>query len=456
MNRLTQRFSATAWAIRAVLVASALGGVGGCGGGQQEPPPPPPTGGGSGAFGVVTVNGLQKLYLPLPYQPAGKTNSQLAVVDVGALGAGVAGAPALLGYVDLGTATDVATTTGGNSKIVIAASTSSQKVWLIDPTTDQVTSTVTLDASYGMSSFSGGGGYVTGIAMDGDERAILSIWNGFAILNTRTKTITNIPAAPSENFGFDPVRRRIIAPFYECDAASGDGTPPPCSSYHTATGTLITDGLNVIDLNDTPPTVYTYQLPTAASPLSPDEPVGGEPDSAAIDYDLGVAVIPAEAADFHNVIDLGAAVFDKAAGTVTGSPSSHHEVTYTGRAEGVSIDSVKHLAFFEGESSSDVGVMDLVQARAGAGMFLHATMPDKPNAGGAWSNLFDPHGIAVTTGILDGHPVGFVVDVSSLDQAWVARIDLEKFLAVRPALPGDATSEEIAGAVTFLDASRAK
>jgi hypothetical protein len=101
-------------------------------------------------------------------------------------------------------------------------------------------------------------------------------------------------------------------------------------------------------------------------------------------------------------------------------------------------------------------VLDLVQANAGTGQFLHATMPDKPDGSGAWSNLFDPHGIAVTTGILDGHPVGFVVDVSSADRAWVARIDLQKFLALKPELPGDATPEEIAAAVTFLDASTAR
>jgi hypothetical protein len=101
--------------------------------------------GGSGAFGVVTINGLQKLYLPLPSPPPGKTTNQLAVVDVGVAGAGVAGSPALLGYVDLGTAVDVATTTGGNSTVVIAASIVSNKIWIIDPTTDKVTSTVALD-----------------------------------------------------------------------------------------------------------------------------------------------------------------------------------------------------------------------------------------------------------------------------------------------------------------------
>ena len=52
----------------------------------------------------------------------------------------------------------------------------------------------------------------------------------------------------------------------------------------------------------------------------------------------------------------------------------------------------------------------------GMGVYLHADMPDKPS-GGSWENMFDPHGIAVTTGILDGHPVGFVVDVSNSPNA---------------------------------------
>ena len=43
--------------------------------------------------------------------------------------------------------------------------------------------------------------------------------------------------------------------------------------------------------------------------------------------------------------------------------------------------------------------MDLVQANAGTGKFLHATMPDKPALGGAWTNLFDPHGIAARMGL---------------------------------------------------------
>jgi hypothetical protein len=428
----------------------------GCGGGGA-PPPPPPHGGGTGAFGVVTVNGLQKLYLPLPDIPTGKTTYQLAVIDAGIAGAGTLGAPARLGYVDLGSDIDVATATGGDSTVVVAASTTSNKIWFIDPATDKVTATLALDASYGTSDFSGGGGYVTGIAMDSRHRAVLSVWNGYIVLDTSSHTIVeSVLVAPSENFGFDATDSRIIAPFYDCGFGSaGTGTPPPCDSYLDAAGVPISEGLNIIDLNDSPPTVYTYQFPTAVSPVDSAAPVGGEPDSAAIDTSTGIAVIPSESGDFANVIDLAHATFDKAAKSATGTASIHHTVNAGGRSEGVSIDPVEHIAFFEGEASSDIGVIDLSKASTGTGAYLHADMPDKPS-GGTWSNMFDPHGIAVTTGILDGHPVGFVVDVSDSPNAWVARIDLQRFLALTPSTPGMATSAEVAPAVTFLDASTAK
>jgi hypothetical protein len=236
---------------------------------------------------------------------------------------------------------------------------------------------------------------------------------------------------------------------------AGTGTPPPCDAYQDATGATIVEGLNIIDLKDSPPTVYTYQFPTAVSPLDGATPVGGEPDSAAIDTSTGIAVVPSEGGAFANVIDLAHATFDKAGKTATGTATTHHTVDAPGRSEGVSIDPVEHIAFFEGEASSDIGVIDLSKASMGMGTYLHADMPDKPS-GGSWSNMFDPHGIAVTTGILDGHPVGFVVDVSNSPNAWVARIDLQRFLALTPSTPGLATSAEVAPAVTFLDASTAK
>jgi hypothetical protein len=60
----------------------------------------------------------------------------------------------------------------------------------------------------------------------------------------------------------------------------------------------------------------------------------------------------------------------------------------------------------------------------------------------------DPHGIAVTTGIATGKPVGFVVNA---EQRWIARIDLESMLATHS--PSPLGPAEMAPFVTFLDAN---
>jgi len=92
-------------------------------------------------------------------------------------------------------------------------------------------------------------------------------------------------------------------------------------------------------------------------------------------------------------------------------------------------------------------VIDLNAANAGGGTFVHASMPSVPG-GNSWSNLGDPHGIAVTTGIADGKAMGFVV---SSDYTWVARVDLAKVAAMGAADSGGA-NVDISSAVTYLGA----
>ena len=81
-----------------------------------------------------------------------------------------------------------------------------------------------------------------------------------------------------------------------------------------------------------------------------------------------------------------------------------------------------------------------------------------PETGGLWQNLGDPHGIAVTTGIQTGAPVGFVVsDQSQYSQGvWVARIDLSQMLQIESGVMMSLTSDQMAPAVTILDATRTK
>jgi len=395
--------------------------------------------GGTGAFGIVTVNGKQKMYLPQD-QVNAAGHGVVSVVNVGVAGNGVAGAPALITDIDLGTS-DTATATGGDSLTVIAASTDNHTVWFIDPRTDQVIGTLTLDSSFGTSNFSGGGGVVTGIAIDSLKRqAILSVWNGFVLVDLRTESIVGtIAAPPSENFGFDDQKERIIAPFYDCSASSGTGTPPPCSLPQTPDGAPITGGVLVIDLTNAN-TIYTFQDPTAFDPTSP---AGSEPDSAAADSSTGIIVTPEEGGTVH-VIDLAQGVF---AGTNVTAPQKLLDPTVH-RLTGVAVEPMSHIAFLEGEASSNVGFLKVDSLATLASAITEATMPSLPDGSG-FSNLFDPHGIAVTTGILNGGPVGFVVDGG---RQWVARVDMAKVFTLSGPVLADA---DFATAVTYLDARTA-
>jgi hypothetical protein len=427
--------------------------------GQMDAASLPPGAGGTGAFGIVTIGGKQKMYLPQTTATAdGKF--VVAVVDVSAAGDGVNGAPALITDIDLGTddAGDLeyATATGGDSSMVVAVSTDFPRIWFIDPNMDVVVKTLDLDPNmYGQSSFSGGGGYVTGVAIDSaNHRAILSVWNGFALVDLTTQTITSvIQAPPSENFGFDSAHQRILAPFYSCTSSALNGVtmPSSCATPLAPDGTNMTDGLSVIDLTDG--TVYTYENPgdddsgLFFGPTS-EMPVGSEPDSAAADPATGVVVVPSEGGGFTSVIDLSKATFDKTAKTVTAPQQIVQDLSLTG----VAVEYTKHLGFWEEEHGNDVAVADLTQITAGGTAWVHGFMPDLPgDAGETFENLGDPHGIAVTTALVGGGPVGFVVDTN---RQWVARVDLAKMVTNES---GDA-STELEGAmmapyVTYLDAN---
>jgi hypothetical protein len=416
--------------------------------------PPPPAAGGTGAFGIVTVNGRQKMYLPQTTAGA-DGNAVIVVVDVGLVGNGVNGAPAQVATIDLGSP-NYATATGGDSTVVVAVSTQYNTVYFIDPATDTLTGSLTLDDTYGQSSFSGGGGFVTGVAIDSaNDRAILSVWNGFAIVSLKTRTITSvIQAPPTENFGFDSAHQRLISPFYDCTGSlvTVDGSsvmPSSCNTPVAPDGTVISDGLSIVDLTDG--TVYTYEQSNQPDGgfngqiLDPTAPVGFSPDSAAADPTTGVIVVPSEGGGFQNVIDLSRATFDKTMRTVT----APQNVIPNLNLDGVAVEASAHLAFWEQEFDSFVAVADLTQANAGGTASVTGTMPAVPG-GTVFLNLGDPHGIAVTTSIAGGGPVGFVVDSGF---QWVARVDLAAMVKnAQPDASATLTDVQMAPYVTFLDA----
>ena len=398
---------------------------------------PTPSVGGTGAFGVITIGGKQLLYYPnLNVTPAG--NGFLSVIDVGQAGNGITGSNALVTTIDLGT-TDQATTTAGNANVVVAAGINTYNVWFINPSNNTVTKTLQLDPSLNGDEFSGGGGIVTGIAMDeANNRAILSVWDGFIFIDLGSMTMTgSVTSAPSENFGFDGTHELVLNPFYSCGdlGITGDGGTDAgfCASYQVLDGGgLITDGLNVINL--TTNQVFTYENLAAAAPTTP---LGSEPDSAASDPTLQIAVIPSEGTGQQNFLDLSKAVYDSTNLTFTAPQTI---VQPSGSYTGVAIESKTHLAFFEEEHESGIAVVDLTQLRINndAGItatgLVEATMPDTPitDAGGGngWGNLGDPHGIAVTTGLQSNGPVGFVITDDGAGDVWGGRLDLQKMLSL--------------------------
>jgi hypothetical protein len=414
--------------------------------GDADASPPTVSPGGTGAFGIVTTGGKQKMYLP-SLMTADGGNALLAVVDVGVAGNGVSGAPALLKMIDLGT-TNYATTTGGDSTMVVAAALGSREVWFIDPRTDTVVDHLLLDASFGMSNFSRGGGYVTGIAVDSaSHRAILGVWNGFALVDLATRAITSvIQAPPSENFGFDSVHGLIYAPFYDCSYSLNPGadasTPSACNTPRTADASVMTDGLSVIRLADQQ--VFTYQ---DASAQDPTKPVGTEPDSASVDPTSQVVVVPSEGLAAENVLDFSNAAFDETSHTVTAPLHVLPNLPY----QGVAIDPGSHIAFIEKEGDQTVAVFSAPEANAGSQSWVGATMPDLPNGAGGFFNVGDPHGIAVTASIIDGKPVGFLVN-SNLH--WVARVELRGLASIgEPDASVTADGGQVDAVVTYLDAT---
>jgi hypothetical protein len=268
---------------------------------------------------------------------------------------------------------------------------------------------------------------------------VLSVWNGFAVVDAATLEQKRVIRAPaSENFGFDAARRRVFAPFYMCRSAhSLEGAVSDACDTRALDGREMDEGMTVIDLADD--TVYVYQ--DAAAP-EPDSPLGGEPDGAAVDTSNQVVVVPSESGGFQNLLEFAKASFDRVNKTVTAPARRVGEYSL----EGCAIEPVRHLAFLENEFSNAVGVLALEPALAGNGAIKMGVMPPPPGSedGAAWANLGDPHGIAVTTSVAGGKPVGFLVDET---YSWVARVDLEKLQAIGSS---NADLPDIREAVTFL------
>jgi len=448
------------WALGLVLIAVPLALASACLSSNKTPEaapgPAPPPGSSSGSLGVVVIDGVQKLYLPTAkLSTAG--NNVVSVLNVGLDGNGVNGIPALITDIDLGIQNDHPILAAGDTTMILVGSGVSQNIWIINPQNDTLIKTIQLDPSTQKTTFSTPDGYMNGIAIDSVHRkAYISIWNGFAVFDMNTMTITsNIVLNPCENFSFDTVNQKLYAPFYNCAGNGGPDSGPPTTCATTLAegdaGTVMTAGLNVVDLSDN--TVYTYQDPTNEDPT---QPFGSEPDSTGVDPSTQIVFVPDEFGAQY-ALDFSKASFDKTTRSVT----APHEMMANQLFDGVAVETTKHYGFWEHEYDIEIAVLNLAGFAIAGGVdasddgteavpgFISSSMPNTPDLSG-WSNSGDPHGVAVATGIKDGKSVAFLVDYPQNN--WIARIDLELMSTIKGATPGTLTQAEIAPAITYLDA----
>jgi hypothetical protein len=417
----------------------------GCSSSSPSPPPSAPeqpAETNSASLAIVTVGKQLKAYIPEESYGA-DLHARLQVVDAGAAKNGASGH---LGVVDLGEARGRADAVAAADGLVIAIGVTYPVIWFIDPATDQVTTRLDLPDTYPAWRVSGRDAYMSGVIIDAPRRrAYASVWNGFIVLDLDTRTIVDeILAAPAENFAFDPQRNRLVAPFYLCPQPLPPeiptGTPPPCGSYVAPDGTVITEGLNVVDLS-------TKKVFTFVDPAAPDQsaPVGLEPDATALDITGNRVLVAAESTPWLKVVDLATATFEPGVGASPGTfTASSVTLTTPVSLTEVAIEPGSRLGIGMEDGGAFIRPFDLPGLTADAAI-ITTSLPDLPWGAGPWQGHGDPHG--VRTGVLDGKPVAWL---TNLDHTWLARVDLSRFNEVFNASPNGPSAEEMAKVVTYI------
>lgn len=240
-----------------------------------------------------------------------------------------------------------------------------------------------------------------------DDRMVLATAGGYVLFdhNGSHTSARSIAALPSENFGYDPTRNRILSPRY------GNGAPPSLDLVDVARG-------KAYSLDAPPPLV--------------------EPDHGAIDFRTDVAIATEEAGALVYLMDLSDAKLDAPAKGSFQAPQAAIVLSSStpGRLSGVAVDPGTHLAFL----AADVGVtMAVAQLPTSRGAPLEVAdwvvgvVPATP-AGTPWYAAGDPHGITLFTLPGSSRPYGLLMNDS---RRWLAAVDLQALLRL-PRNPGDA------------------
>lgn len=387
----------------------------------------PTNSGGSTGIIATTINGVpvDKAYVAVP----GSANVTVINADASA------GAPPIHSISMPFGFSPTATAANPTNLEVDVISYTSASVIRIDANTDTVKGMIPLPVTSSQN-FSGGSCIVCGVVADPiADQFIFDTAAGYFIFDIRQNQIVQtLTDHPAENFGYDPLLREIVSPFY--------------SPAFNPTS----DGVDLISLPANSITAISA-LPSTIF----------KPDGATVDYTTHVAVVANEAESeaigsltFLNLgpastatsgsttIPLSTYTFPDASSTCSGGGNSSEWTM-------LAADPNTHLLFFANEFSNCAGVLDLPPIQSDGAPSAAATvrfgaMPTSPD-GQPWENSHDPHGTAVFVSVVDGHSYGFL---TRLDALYVARIDLVAVASATTLTGGALGQVDLTPYVVFL------
>jgi hypothetical protein len=421
------------------LIAVAL--LAACGTSSSKSASPQPPASSTGALAIITIGNSYRVYLPAPPDQSGHGKVMEVDPTAAASGSGVQK------VIDLGVAGNLGPI-GADGHDVVLVGLDDPLVWFIDTRTDTVTQ-VTLPTEAELFTTSDQQFFGSGVAVDAARRrAWVSVSFGILEYDLDTHQVTNQPPnyghytlPPVENFTYDPVSRRIFAPFYLCDP--GTSTPGICVPYATTDTSrpTPTDGITMIEL--AADKIYTYVDAGAADPHAP---LGLGPDATGLDPGLGLLVLTVENPDKTTssveVLDFAAATFDATASTWTATAVTLDMPDF--RFTALAVDVVTHLAVVAKEYFGDVTFVDLAKVKQGVPKQQNFLMPVQPDTAD-WFTQGDPHG--VTIGVLNGKTYALLLNG---DRTWVAEIDLK---GVKNLMDGVAGAPPFESLVKYVKAS---
>jgi hypothetical protein len=281
-------------------------------------------------------------------------------------------------------------------------------------------------------SFSGGSCVNCGVLADaGLNQFIVSSSDGYRVFDyngvLKASYLSDSQTDPArdlstENFSFDPKRRLIISPEYN------SGSDQHLYLINVDTG-IIYRWVNRMVSSDRDEefgldSLADIGLSTMTS------------DSAAVDPSTGVVTIGNEGKDVLLLLNLAAAIFDDANNTFDAPDSvlELEKIAASRLSTGQAIEPVSHLLFLENESKSAMGVVELpTNTSAGTletGNYISADIPPPADACPgvfSWTNVGDPHGLAIfTSNTIGSSPKGLLINSR---KTCAAVVDLKLFLA---------------------------